>query len=178
MTTRNFVACFRWLCVLLTKCITRPLQNNRDIMPILNDPNLFSSLIDVLANKLKGLHIDRVLGIESRGFLIGPMLAQRLRLPFGPIRKKGKLPGELYSVEYELEYGRDILQVQKYGLPTNSKCLIVDDLIATGGSLEAAAKLVKLGGGQVAAFLVVIELEALQGKNKLSAGPLISLFKY
>lgn len=147
-------------------------------MPILNDPSLFNSLLEVLANRVKCIEFDRVLGIESRGFLIGPLLAQKLKVPFGPIRKKGKLPGDLYSVEYELEYGHDILQVQKNGLPKNSKCLIVDDLIATGGSLQAAKKLVEMGGSHVAAYVVVIELEFLEGKNKLGGAPLISLFTY
>lgn len=147
-------------------------------MPVLGDPHIFELLIDVLCHKVRDLKFDRVLGVESRGFLIGPLIAQRLKLPFGPIRKKGKLPGDLYSVEYELEYGKDILEIQKNGLPKDSKCLIVDDLIATGGSLEAAKKLVQKSGSKVVSFLVVIELKALEGFKKLEKTPLITLFSY
>lgn len=147
-------------------------------MPIMSDPGLFDSLIDVLCSRCQGLQIDRVLGIESRGFLIGPLLAQKLRLPFSPIRKKGKLPGELYSVEYELEYGKDVLELQKDGLPKNSRCLIVDDLIATGGSLQAAKKLIEMSGSEVTAIAIVIELKALEGRKKLDGPSFISLFSY
>jgi adenine phosphoribosyltransferase len=147
-------------------------------MPILGEPSLFDALLDKLADRVKHLKFDRVLGIESRGFLIGPALALRLKLPFGPIRKQGKLPGELHSVKYELEYGHDVLEVQKSGLPSGSKCLIVDDLIATGGSLEASKRLVEMSGSEVVACLVVIELKALKGAAKLGNAPLISLFSY
>lgn len=145
-------------------------------MPILGAPDALESLIRVLCQKVETFDFDRVLGIESRGFLIGPLIAQRLKLPFGPIRKKGKLPGKLYSVEYELEYGNDVLEVQQEGLPQNSKCLIVDDLIATGGSLQAAKKLVEMSGSNVAAYLVVMEIEELKGRLKLEGTPLVSLF--
>lgn len=147
-------------------------------MPVLGDPNLFELMIETLANQVRGLNFDIILGIESRGFLIGPLLARELKVPFGPVRKKGKLPGELYSVDYELEYGHDALQVQKNCLPKSSKCLIVDDLIATGGSLLAAKKLVEMSGSTVAAFVVIIELKSLHGKDKLGNCPLISLFSY
>lgn len=147
-------------------------------MPILGDSRQFESLIQVLYNKVKVVEFDRVLGIESRGFLLGPLLAQKLQLPFGPIRKKGKLPGELYSVEYELEYGKDVLEVQTNAVPKDSKCLIVDDLIATGGSLQASKKLVEQSGSKVAAYAVVIELKALAGRDKLGGSPLITLFSY
>jgi adenine phosphoribosyltransferase len=152
--------------------------NNRDVMPILNEPKLFNSLLDKLVSRVKHVHFDRILGIESRGFLIGPPLALKLQLPFGPIRKKGKLPGQLYSVQYELEYGHDVLEVQKDGLPKGSKCLIIDDLIATGGSMEASKRLVEMSGSQVAACLVVIELRALKGVEKLGGTPFFSLFSY
>lgn len=150
----------------------------RDIMPILGEPELFETLINILCSRVKLYQFDRILGIESRGFLIGPLMAQKLRVPFGPIRKKGKLPGELYSIDYDLEYGKDTLQVQKDGLPTGSKCLIVDDLVATGGSLEAAQKLVKLSKSEVAAYVVVIELEALQGRKKLTDAPIVTIFQF
>lgn len=147
-------------------------------MPILGNPSLFRSLIEVLADRVKDLEFDRILGIESRGFLIGPSLSQKLNVPFGPIRKRGKLPGELYSVEYELEYGRDVLEIQKNSLPKGSRCLIVDDLIATGGSMQASKDLVELSGSKVVAFLVIIELKMLMGHEKLGDIPLHSLFSY
>jgi len=147
-------------------------------MPILGEPELLHEMILVLCSKLENIQFNRILGIESRGFLIGPLLAQRLKLPFSPIRKKGKLPGELYTVEYELEYGKDVLEVQKHSLPDDSKCLIVDDLMATGGSLLAAKKLVELAGSKVAAYAVVIELKSLKGASRLCGSPIISLFAY
>lgn len=147
-------------------------------MPILDSPKLMSSMIDLLAERATSYTFDRVLGIESRGFLIGPLLAQKLKVPFNPIRKKGKLPGELYSVDYDLEYGSDTLQVQKKSLPPRSRCLVVDDLIATGGSLNASKKLVESSGSHVAAYLVIIELKALEGRAKLGDAPLVSLFSY
>lgn len=147
-------------------------------MPILDNPSLFEQLIDVLADKVRHLQFDRILGIESRGFLIGPSLSQKLRKPFNPIRKKGKLPGELYSVEYELEYGSDVLEVQKDGLPKGSRCLVVDDLIATGGSMKASKSLIELAGSQTVACLVIIELKSLQGSKKLDNIPLLSLLSY
>ena len=147
-------------------------------MPLLGEPELFAQMIELLFERTSEIEYDRILGIESRGFLIGPLLAQRAARAFVPIRKKGKLPGDVYSAEYELEYGRDVLEVQKNALPKNSKCLIVDDLIATGGSMAATKKLVTLSGSQVAGFTCVIELSALEGRKKLGDCPLISLFSY
>ena len=150
----------------------------RDIMPILESPVLFTSMIDILTKRIKHLKFDRILGIESRGFLVGPQIAHKLDVPFGAIRKKGKLPGELYSVEYELEYGRDVLEVQRDRLPKDSKCIIFDDLIATGGSMKASKDLVEMSGSSVVACVVIIELKALKGYTKLGKAPLISLFSY
>lgn len=147
-------------------------------MPILGVPDLFELLVSLLAKRLQHLKFDRILGIESRGFLIGPVLAAKLKVPFGPVRKKGKLPGDLYSVEYELEYGKDVLQVQKNGLPKGSRCVIVDDLIATGGSLHASKNLIELSGSTVVACLVIIELSDLKGRSKLGTTETISLFSY
>lgn len=150
----------------------------RDIMPILGDPILFNLMIELMCNRLKKLNFDRILGIESRGFLIGPCIAQKLGKPFSPIRKKGKLPGDLFSVEYELEYGTDILQIQKDGIPASSKCVIIDDLIATGGSLQAAKRLISMSKSTTVAVAVVIELAALEGCKKLDGTPMITLFSY
>lgn len=154
------------------------LDHQRDIMPVLSDTKLFSQMIDLICDKLTKFDFDRVLGIESRGFLIGPLVALKLGKPFSPIRKKGKLPGSLYSIRYDLEYGTDILEVQKNCLPVGSRCVIIDDLIATGGSLEAAMKLIKLSQSITVAVAVVIELAALKGQDKLDGIPMVKLFSY
>ena len=147
-------------------------------MPILADPDVFTTLIDVMCDRVKKFTFDRVLGIESRGFLLGPLIAQKLRLPFCPLRKKGKLPGKLYSIEYELEYGKDVMEVQKEAVPANSKCLVVDDLAATGGTLNAAKRLIEKTGSELAAIIVVIELKSLDARKKLGNSPMESLFSY
>lgn len=147
-------------------------------MPVLAEPRAFNDLIELMCQVVKDVQFDRILGIESRGFLLGPSIAQKLNIPFVPIRKKGKLPGQLYSMQYDLEYGHDTLEVQKYALPRATKCVLVDDLIASGGSLEASKKLVEMSGSTVVASIVVIELVSLDGKKKLGGTPVHSLFKY
>lgn len=147
-------------------------------MPILGDAHLFRTMIEILCKRLNGVVYDRVLGIESRGFLLGPLIAQHKSCSFVPLRKRGKLPGQLISAEYELEYGHDVIEVQKDALPSNSKCLIVDDLIATGGTMEAAKKLVQSSGAQIAAFACIIELKALEGRKKIDGYPVEVLFQY
>lgn len=147
-------------------------------MPILGDPRIFSQLISLLCTEVEKLDFDRILGIESRGFLLAPMMASCLNKPFGPIRKKGKLPGDVFSIKYDLEYGSDSLEVQKDSLPINSKCLIVDDLLATGGTMAASKKLIEMSGSKVTSCLVVIELTDLKGREKLGDTNLMSLFKY
>lgn len=147
-------------------------------MPVLGDPQLTSSMFDILKRRLENIRYDCILGIESRGFLIGQSLALKVEKPFVPIRKKGKLPGDVYQVQYELEYGSDVLEVQKHSLLSDNRYLIVDDLIATGGSMEAAKKLVLLGGCQIAGFAGIIELKALKGRDKLGSHPIITLFEY
>lgn len=147
-------------------------------MPIFRDSLAYESLILHLAQKVSGLEFDRIIGIEARGFLLGPALAMKLKRPFEAMRKKGKLPGELLSIEYDLEYGKDTLQIQKDSLPLGSKCLIIDDLLATGGSLSAAKALVEQSGSQVVGCLVIIELKELKGKQKLGSTPCFELFSY
>lgn len=147
-------------------------------MPVLGDSNIFDQMIDLMCRKLSHFSFDRVLGIESRGFLLGPLIALKMKKPFSPMRKKGKLPGSLFSVTYDLEYGTDTLQVQKHGLPSDSRCVIVDDLIATGGSLEAAKKLIELSQSTTVAVAVIIELAALKGRDKLGETPMVKLFSY
>ena len=135
--------------------------------------------MNILHNRVKHLKVDRVLGIESRGFLFGPVLANMMGLSFVPIRKKGKLPGEVNSIEYQLEYGSDTLQVQKSSLPHDSHCLVVDDLMATGGTAKASTDLIEMNGSSVVAVAVLIELKELKGAEKLGKDiHFIRLFSY
>lgn len=148
-------------------------------MPIFADVQSLDTLIQILVSRIKRTFgVDLILGIESRGFLFGPLLAHSLKLPFVPVRKKGKLPGKVLSMEYELEYGSDTLELQANCLPSGSRCLLVDDLIATGGSLNATMKMVEKGGAIVAGCAVIIELEKLGGRKKLGDTPLITLYTY
>jgi adenine phosphoribosyltransferase len=144
--------------------------------------DLFSNLIDVtLRDKLFELsekmiknytltnskEINCIVGLESRGFLLGLVLADRLRLPFVPIRKKNKLPGSVYKINYVTEYSADAFELQVGSLSESSKCLIVDDLLATGGSLRAAEELIEMSKAEVVAYYVAFEIGPLKGKEKL-----------
>ncbi|VEN56118.1 unnamed protein product [Callosobruchus maculatus] len=120
--------------------------------------------------------VECVAGLEARGFLFGPLISLELNVPFVPIRKKGKLPGNLLSVCYSKEYGQDVLEVQENAIKPGKRVLLVDDLLATGGSLLASYHLVKKAGAQVAASLVIIELEPLKGRDTLPTD-VISLIK-
>ena len=121
--------------------------------------------------------IDRVVGIESRGFLFGVPLAMELGIGFTPIRKPGKLPWRTSSVEYSLEYGSDILEIHQDGVGAGGRVLVVDDLLATGGTMEAACKLIEEIGGHVVGCVFLVELTALGGRQRLSGRPLESLIQ-
>ncbi len=151
----------------------------KDITTLLRDGDGLRATIDQLAEKCADLKPDLIVGMESRGFIIGTPLAYKLGIGFIPVRKPGKLPGEVYSVEYELEYGMDCLEVHKDALhPPNCRILIVDDLIATGGTAAATAKLVQEAGCQVVGFGFVIELRGLNGRCNLPDVPIVSLIEY
>lgn len=141
----------------------------RDIFPVCQNPEIFGDLIDIFVEHLQQKHekIDVVVGLEARGFLFGPILAQRLKCSFVPIRKKGKLPGECIQVSYELEYGTDIFEAQKSAIKKDQKVIIVDDLLATGGTMKAACDLVDKMSGKVLECLVAIELTDLKGRDKV-----------
>ncbi|XP_041457230.1 adenine phosphoribosyltransferase-like [Lytechinus variegatus] len=143
----------------------------RDIFPLFRDPSILNDLIDLLVHHVKQAfqQVDVVVGLEARGFLFGPMLALRLGCGFAPIRKKGKLPGECIQVSYTLEYGTDVFEMQKGAVKAGQKVLIVDDLIATGGTMHAACQLVRSMEAEVLECLVIIELIDLKGKEKLTA---------
>ncbi len=150
----------------------------RDITPLLKDPRAFRMCIDGLAQQLRGMKIDYILGIESRGFIIGAALAYMLNAGFVPIRKEGKLPRDRIARLYELEYGSATLEMHRDAIERGSNVLIVDDLLATGGTAKAAAELATELGGKLLGFAFVIELLDLNGRKKLGKSRVISLVKY
>lgn len=151
----------------------------RDITTALKDSETLKVMIDYLCDEFKDVKIDYIAGIESRGFIFGMPMAYKLGAGFVPIRKPNKLPAETYSQEYELEYGTDKIEVHKDAFPQGSNVLIVDDLLATGGTAEAACKLVKKTGANLVGMAFLIELEALNGREKLSSdGRIVSMLKY
>ena len=152
----------------------------RDITTLLRDPQGLRYTIDFLADKCAdaGLTPDYVIGMESRGFIFGTPLAYKLGAGFIPVRKRGKLPAAVHSVEYELEYGTDCLEMHQDALQPECRVLIVDDLIATGGTASATAKLVEKIGCELVGFGFIIELLDLQGRKNLPNVPIISLVEY
>ncbi len=139
----------------------------RDINPLLANPTAWSEVVEQLAAMCKQLNPDLIVGIESRGFLIGSCLAYSLNKGFVPVRKIGKLPGKILSIEYDLEYGKDTLEVQMNSIPTGARILIIDDLLATGGTALATAKLVEKTGANIIGFAFIVELLDLAGRDKL-----------
>ena len=150
----------------------------KDITPLLSNGRLFKQTIDLLAERYQSRSVDVVLGIESRGFIIGAALAYRLGAGFSIVRKPGKLPYETHSASYELEYGSDTLEVHRDALPPRARVLIADDLIATGGTAAATAALVSRLGGEVVECAFVIELSFLKGREKLKPHPVFSIVQY
>ncbi len=140
----------------------------KDITPVLKDSALCMEITLALKEQLKGIKIDVVAGIESRGFLFGLALAQALNVPFVPIRKAGKLPYKTIKESYDLEYGSATLEVHEDAFEFGQKVLIHDDLLATGGTVVAASKLVKQLDAEVAAYSFIISLDFLDGKNRLN----------
>ena len=138
----------------------------RDVTPLLADAGGFARCIDALAEPWQGSQVQAVCGIESRGFICGAALAQKLHAGFVPLRKPGKLPPPLVSVDYQLEYGSDRLQARDDALKPGERTLIVDDVLATGGTLEAARTLVERLGGELVGASVLIELAALGGRGR------------
>ncbi len=139
----------------------------RDITTLLKDPVGLKLCLDDFIARYKDKKIDIVVGIDSRGFILGGALAYELGKGFVPVRKKGKLPAEVESEEYELEYGTDTIEIHKDAITTGQKVLIVDDLIATGGTAQAAAKLVKKLGGEIVEMAFIVDLPDLGGSQRL-----------
>jgi adenine phosphoribosyltransferase len=150
----------------------------KDITPVLKDPAAFQQIVDRIAEYARDLKPDLVVGIESRGFVFGAPIALALNAGFVPIRKKGKLPFITLYEEYALEYGSNTVEIHKDAIHDGQKALIVDDLLATGGTARAAASLVERLGGSIVAFTFVIELEFLNGRAILEGYPVETLIRY
>jgi len=150
----------------------------KDITPVLSDIDTLRASIKEMAAPFVNLRIDVVVGIESRGFIFGAPIADVLNCSFVPVRKPGKLPWKTESVSYELEYGTDVLEIHKDAITEGQNVLIVDDLLATGGTAEATCKLVSKLGGNIKGLSVLIELEDLNGRKKLNQYNVHSLVKY
>ncbi|MGB8013949.1 MAG: adenine phosphoribosyltransferase [Terriglobales bacterium] len=149
-----------------------------DITTLLKDKRGFARLIDALSEHYIGKEIDLVLGMEARGFIFGPALAYRLNAGFVPVRKPGKLPAETLKISYELEYGSNALEVHKDAITKGQRILIVDDLLATGGTAAATAELASGLGAQIAGMAFVVELDFLKGREKLGKYDVFSLLHY
>ena len=150
----------------------------RDITSVLQDADGLHLAIDLMQEKLKDVDFDVVVGPESRGFIFGVPIAYNLKKPFIPIRKKGNLPRETVSAEYELEYGTATIEMHKDSIKPGQKVVIIDDLIATGGTTEAIIKLVEELGGEVVKVLFLMELEGLKGRDKIAGYDVESVIKY
>jgi len=149
----------------------------RDIFGIFKNVPALQAMKDLILEHVALLDIELVVGLDSRGFLLGPLISFELAKPFIPIRKKGKLPGKLVQQSYTLEYGEDIIEMQINDLHGKKKVLLVDDLLATGGTMEAAEKLIKSAGMHIVECLAIIELTDLKGRSKLES-PVHSLIQY
>jgi adenine phosphoribosyltransferase len=150
----------------------------KDLTPVFSDPLLFHGVVSALAARVASLEITEVVGIEARGFIIGGALAATLRRGFVPVRKPGKLPRKSLRETYGLEYGNDVLEVHADALVKNARVLIVDDLLATGGTAAATERLVKRAGGTVVAFAFLIELAFLKGAERIGSDRVVSLLRY
>ena len=150
----------------------------RDITPLLGHPAAFDCAVARLAAAGRPADLDVVVAVESRGFIFGAPLARELGKPLVPVRKPGKLPGNTYAVEYDLEYGSNTLEIHADAIAPGQRALIVDDLLAIGGTLEAACSLVERCGGVVSRLAVVIELTFLDGRRRLAGRDLVSLIQY
>lgn len=150
----------------------------RDITPLLRNPRAFNYAIDRLVDRFSQDSFDTVVAVESRGFLFGAPLACRMGKPFVPVRKPGKLPGVTISAQYSLEYGSDVLEIHVDDIEPGGRVVVLDDLLATGGTLMAAARLVEGCGGVVTGMGLVIELMDLGGRERLKGYDIFSLLQY
>ena len=149
----------------------------KDITTLLKDRTRFKEAVDKLASRVEGKKVDLVVSVEARGFIFGAALAYKIGAGMVPVRKKGKLPYKTISATYDLEYGTDTLQMHKDAISPGDKVLVVDDLLATGGTAAAACELIQKGGGEVVEIAFLIELEFLKGRTKIKDYPIFSLLK-
>ena len=151
----------------------------KDINPIYKDPKIWNELMLPLQKLISNSKPDYIVGIESRGFISASALAFNLNIGFIPIRKAKKLPGQIIGVNYELEYGHDRLEIQENSIEKDSKIIIIDDLLATGGTASAAGNLIRKAGGKLIGFAFIVELTKLRGRKNLDSSLLVeSLIKY
>lgn len=150
----------------------------RDVTSVLQDRDGLKLAIDSIMDELKDIDFDIVLGPESRGFIFGVPIAYNMNKAFVPARKKGKLPRETVAMEYDLEYGSAVVELHKDSIKPGQKVVIIDDLIATGGTIEAIVKLVEQLGGEVVRIVFLMELEGLEGRKKLEGYDVASVIKY
>lgn len=150
----------------------------RDVTSVLQDKDSLKMAIDEIQKELEGIEFDSVLGPESRGFIFGVPVAYNMNKGFIPVRKKGKLPCETVEMEYDLEYGTAVIEMHKDAIKPGQKVVIIDDLIATGGTIEAITKLVESLGGEVVKIVFLMELEGLKGRDKLNSYDIASVIRY
>lgn len=150
----------------------------RDITTVLQDPEAFKMTIDLFYERYKDMNIEKVVGIDARGFIFGPVLSYKLNVGFIPVRKKGKLPHKTISAEYALEYGKDTVEIHADAIKKGERVLIVDDLIATGGTVAATIELVKQLGGDIVECAFLIELPDLKGREKIKDYKMFSLTEF
>ena len=150
----------------------------RDVTSILQDADGLNLAIDSMQSYLKGMDLDVIVGLESRGFMFGVPIAYNLHKAFVPVRKKGKLPCETISQTYDLEYGSEEIEIHKDAIKPGQKVAVVDDLIATGGTVEAAVKLIERLGGEIVKIVFLMELEGLNGREKLEGYNVDSVIRY
>ena len=150
----------------------------RDITPLLADPKALAAAVDALCAGFTEMGIEYVAAVEARGFIFGAAVAERLCAGFVPIRKKGKLPSKTESISYDLEYGIDTLEVHLDAVKSKAKVLMVDDLLATGGTMAAACKLIETIGGQIAGIVFLVELANLRGREKIADYKVKSIISY
>lgn len=150
----------------------------KDITPMLQNGKSFREIVDRISDRYRDKKIDTVVSIEARGFIIGPAVAYKLGAGVVPVRKKGKLPWRCYQATYSLEYGTDTLEIHQDAIRPGDRILIFDDLLATGGTVNAVSELVKKMGGEIIELAFMIELEDLKGREKLKDYPVFSLIKY
>lgn len=150
----------------------------RDITPLLKNPEAFKFAVDSMLEQFKSLKVDKIVSMEARGFIFGSVLSYNLDCGFVPVRKKGKLPYETVSIEYELEYGKDTLEIHKDAINVGDNVVIVDDVLATGGTARAVSKLVEKCGGKVVGLSFLIELTYLNPRKNLVGYNIFSLIRY